>query len=210
MGRLINGINGPIQGKVGTVIGSNWKGIPYLKGPHKERTTNVSDKEKANREKFAMAQSWLKPLLGFVREGFKGFSPTSEGFVAAKSWLLLNAFEGVAPDITINPTLVKVSHGDLPLSGGIAVEKTAPGELLFTWDTATVEGGSLYDQVMLLAYNIDNGAAYFNTTGQFRSTGADVLNVPKTKGKTWHLYLAFTAADRTSQSHSVYLGAISN
>ncbi|AXY76818.1 hypothetical protein D3H65_23720 [Paraflavitalea soli] len=210
MGRLINGINGPIQGKVGAVIGSNWKGIPYVKGPYKERTTNVSKKEKANRGKFAMAQFWLKPLLPFVREGFKGYSATSEGFVAAKSWLLLHAFEGVAPAITINPALVKLSHGDLPLSDGIAVEKTAPGVLLFTWDTAPVEGGSSYDQVMLLAYDIDHTVAYYITTGQFRSTGTDVLNIPITKGRTWHLYLAFTAADRSMQSHSVYLGAINS
>ena len=31
MGRLVSGINGPIIGKVGTVIGSTWKGKPYVK-----------------------------------------------------------------------------------------------------------------------------------------------------------------------------------
>jgi hypothetical protein len=79
MGRLINGINGAFEGKVGSVVGSSWKGIPYIKSAYKKRTKKVSAKELANREKFAMAQDWLKPLLPFVREGYKGYSSTVEG-----------------------------------------------------------------------------------------------------------------------------------
>lgn len=210
MGRLLSGINGHIHGKIGTIIGSSWKGIPYVKGPYKKRTGKVGEGEAGNRSKFAEAHFWLRPLLKFVRVGFRGYTETVEGFLAAKSWLLRNAFEGVPPDMYVNPALMKVSHGDLPLSNDIMVSKTGPGQLAFTWDPAWVEGGNAKDQVMLLAYDIDHVAAYYITTGQFRSTGADVLNIPKTKGKTWHLYLAFTAADRTSQSHSVYLGAITN
>jgi hypothetical protein len=62
MGRLVSGINGPIIGKVGDVVGSSWKGIPYLKGKYKKRAKNVSDKELANRERFAKAQAWLAPI----------------------------------------------------------------------------------------------------------------------------------------------------
>src|SRR6266702_4053124 len=115
MGKYVPGTFGPVQGKVGNVIASSWKGVPYLKGLYKPRTKPPRENETANRNKFAMAQFWLKPVVKFVREGFKGYSPLSEGFVAAKSYLLKNAFEGVAPDISINPALMKVSFGDLPL-----------------------------------------------------------------------------------------------
>ena len=111
MGKLINGINGPFLGKVGNGIGSSWKGIPYIKGPYKKRTGKASEGEKGNRNKFGMAQRWLQPALPFVREGFKNYSPTVDGFLAAKSWLLLHSFEGIQPDISINPALVKLSHG---------------------------------------------------------------------------------------------------
>ena len=94
MGRYTSGINGPVLGKVGSVIGSSRRGVPYLKGPYKKRTKKVSKKEMANRNKFALAQEWLKPLLPFVRIGFRGYSERSEGFVSAKSLLLKNAFEG--------------------------------------------------------------------------------------------------------------------
>lgn len=207
MGRFVNGINGPIVGKVGTVIGSSRNGKPYVKGPHKKRTKKISKKESGNRNKFKIAQAWLKPVLEFVRDGFYQFKMTSGAFVAAKGHLLRHAFEGVQPDIRINPALVKVSVGELPLSPGIAAGKAAPGLLQFTWDTAPVAGGSAYDQVMLLAYDIDKGFACYNTTGQFRSAGADTLAIEA--GRSYHLYLAFTSADRKLQSDSVYLGVIS-
>ncbi len=143
-----------------------------------------------------------------MREGFRGYTPTVEGFVAAKSYLLLNAFEGEQSDIRINPALVKLSHGDLPLSANIAVSQIEGGTVHFTWDGANVEGGNARDQVMLLAYDIENGKAYFTTTGQFRSVGAETLNIDPTPGKTWHFYVAFTAADRSRQSDSVYLGEV--
>src|SRR5882757_9493250 len=92
MGQLINGINGAIVGKVGTVIGSSRNGKPYVKGPYKKRTGKVSKAELANRGKFAVAQAWLKPLLKFVREGFRMYKMTSGAFVAAKSYLLRHAF----------------------------------------------------------------------------------------------------------------------
>jgi hypothetical protein len=203
MARLITGINGPFIGKVGTVVGSSWLGIPYMKAKYK-RKKRAGKKEKENRSKFAMAHFWLQPLLKFVREGFKDFSPRSRGFNAAKSYLLKNAFEGEQPDIRINPALVKLSAGDLPLSGNITAEKSGPEKISFTWDKAEIRGSDRYDQVMLVAYSIKDRKVFYNITGQFRNTGADTLSVYE--GKTYHLWLAFTAADRSRQSDSVYLG----
>jgi hypothetical protein len=208
MGKLINGINGPIQGTVGTVVGSSWKGVPYLKAKYKKRKKKITPNEKGNRNKFADSQFWLQPVLGFVREGFKGYTERVEGFIAAKSYLSKNAFEGEAPNIRINPALVQVSFGSLPLSNDITVERLGEWQLQFSWDPADVDGGHRHDQVMMLAYDIENKHAYSTTTGQFRNAGSDTLNIPPVKGRTYHLYCAFNGVDRKSQSHSVYLGAI--
>jgi hypothetical protein len=206
MGKLPYGINGPIEGKVGDVIGSSRNGIPYIKGPHKRRTKKISTKEKRNRSKFATAQNWLSPIRDFVREGFKGYSQKAPGFRGAISHLLNNSFEGIAPDQVLNPALVKVSFGDLPLSKNIKVERSGTRHLVFTWDKAMVEGGSLRDQVMLLVYDEVNRTTEYCLTGNFRGTGTERIVFEKGHQDTAHVYLAFVSADRSSQSNSVYLG----
>ncbi len=206
MGKLINGVFSAFEGKVGPVVGSSWKGMPYIKSKYKKRTKKVSEKELANRNKFGMAQAWLKPLLPFVREGFKGYSETVEGYLAAKSWLLQNCFTGIAPSISIDPSLMMVSYGDLPLPANTKAKQGKNGSLQFSWNKAAVKGTSGQDQAMLLAYDVDNKIAYYNLTGQFRNIGSDVLMIDTTPGRTYQLYLAFTAADRSRQSNSIYLG----
>ena len=208
MGKLSIGINGPVQGKVGSVIGSSWRGIPYIKGPYKKRTGEAGAGEAGNRNKFGEAQRWLKPLLKFVREGFKGYTDTVQGFIAAKSYLLLHAVEDRSTGTYINPALVLVSYGDLPLPADIAVLKPVAGRLDFSWDGSAMPDAHAKDQVMMLAYDVDHGRAYFNTLGQFRSVGADTLYTDPAPGRQYHVYCAFTAADRKRQSDSVYLGLV--
>ena len=212
MGRFINGINGPIWGKVGTVVGSSRNGIPYLKAKSKGRTPTVSDRELANRKKFAAAQAWLQPLLSFVREGFRGYSQRSHGFIAAKSWVLKNSFVKDAQGLLrIDPALVKVSSGTLPLPEDLSVSQMENRDLKFSWNPASKEGTEK-DQIMMLAYDIKLAAAVYTTTGQFRTTGSDTLSLDsltKGNGKNYHIYAAFNAADRSRQSESVYLGEFS-
>lgn len=209
MGRFTKGLHGAFTGRVGVIIGSSINGRPYIKGPYKPRTTKVSKAELANRRKFAMAQAWLDPLVAFVRIGFKNYSERSQGFVAAKSYLLRNAFEGVQPDISINPALVKVSYGNLALPGNIAVTKLPDQILQFTWDTSSIPGTDPCDQAMVLAYQPANdnylyGCYNYTTTGQFRKTGMDTLQLHFPG--IYHVYFAMVAHDRTRQSDSVYLG----
>lgn len=73
------------------------------------------------------------------------------------------------------------------------------------------------DQVMLLAYNIEkeneinSGNAFYNLTGQFRKTGNDTLDILPDNyhpNKIYHIYVAFSAADRSRQSDSIYLGTV--
>jgi len=206
MASIEQGINGAFRGKVGTVVGATWKGRPYMRARPRKRTSPSTANEMANYSKFAMAHYWLQPILDYVRQGFKGFSETVEGFNAAKSHLLKNSFERVEEKLTIDPALVKLSSGNLPLADDIIVEVPAPGQLQFTWDTTTKNDSSPYDQVMLLAYNIDNKRAEMKITGQFRNAGTDIL--PVNTNATYHIYVAFVADDRSRQSDSVYLGAI--
>jgi hypothetical protein len=204
-----NGANGTFSGKVGAIVGATWKGMPYMRALPSKRTSPLSETESSNRNKFSKAHHWLKPVLPFVRVGFKGYSATIEGFLAAKSYLLKNAFEHSGNGLVINPALVKVSHGELPLPGNITASQVHPEKVQFTWDTTAINKQNCFDQVMLLAYDTDNAIAYYHVPGQPRMNGTDELTIgPALFTRTLHLYVAFIAADRSRQSNSVYLGAM--
>jgi Family of unknown function (DUF6266) len=208
MARLSNGILGPLIGKIGTVVGSSRNGRPYLKGAYKKRTKKVSAAELANRQKFAMAQAWLRPVLSFVREGFKNYSETARGFIAAKSYLLHHGFEGLAPNLWINPAKALLSYGTLPLAEEMKVESIAPDLLRFSWMAKCVAEASPLDQVMLMAYDMVNGRTFYSLTGQFRKVGEDFLRIDHQQGASYHCYAAFIAADRKTVSYSTYLGEV--
>ncbi|ADY51755.1 hypothetical protein Pedsa_1187 [Pseudopedobacter saltans DSM 12145] len=207
MGRLLKDINGAFSGKVGSVIGFTRNGKAFIKGPYKRRTKKVSEKELFNREKFSLAQAWLKPLLLFVREGFKGYSDTAQGFIAAKSYLMKHAMTVEDGKHKIDPEKMKVSSGSLPLSENIVAERIQDNEIKFSWDRNQVKGTSSYDQVMLLAYHVESENCFAVITGPFRYIGEAVLEVYE-RFEGYHVYLAFCAVDRSSQSDSVYLGKL--
>lgn len=205
MGRLTHGINGPVSGKVGTVVGSSRNGRPYIKSLPVRRAP-ATPKETINREKWRRTQEWVKPIRDFVKAGFKNFSPTVQGYGAAVSYLRRHAFDGDDANSPINPAKMQVSFGNLPLPADVSVSLQQQ-QLHFSWNPAVVADTHPDDQVMLLAYDPgDPTSVCFTTTGQFRKTGHDVLAV--SPGKSYLVYLAFTAADRSRQSHSVYLGEI--
>ncbi len=204
MARLVSGINGPIIGKVGTVTGSHRNGKGYIKANNVRRAPQTPN-ELIAKERFATAHRFLSPLLDYVREGFR--HQPKKGYNGAKSYTLLNAMEGEAMHSYVNPELVKVSLGTLPLSDDLAV-RYEDGQLIFTWSTKKPEGASLYDQLMPLSYHPDaeKPRATYNITSAMRKAGTDSL--PVRKGLVYHVYAAFTSADRTQNSSSVYLGAV--
>jgi hypothetical protein len=203
MARYVNGINGPFVGKVGAVVGVMREGTYYMRSLPKKRTGAPTANEAANRRKFALAQAWLQPVKAFVRESFRGYTTRSQGFIAAKSYLLKHAFEGEV----INPALVKVSIGDLPLPGNLTAELFEKSAIRFTWDVPDEVSDNATDQVMLLAYDIDKRIAWYKLYGELRKNGADELPLHGYRGKL-HLYVAFVSADRSRRGESVYVGVM--
>ena len=112
MGKFINESKA-FRGTVGDFVGSSLNGKSILKGRYKSRSKPAKGGELVNHNKFKMAHAWLKPILPFVRAGFKGFNykQDSQGYNAAKSYLLTNAIEGESPTWSVNPSLMKVSYG---------------------------------------------------------------------------------------------------
>ncbi|MCS3797501.1 DUF6266 family protein [Niastella sp. OAS944] len=109
----------------------------------------------------------------------------------------------------INPALVKLSSGDLPLPASITATQLENTVVQFAWDVAfDSEKANKGDQIMMLAYNDEMKAAVADVMGQLRKNGRDMLTLKAGTPGTYHLYAAFISYDRIRQSDSVYLGSV--
>lgn len=207
MATIKNGIHGVFSGKVGKIVGYVRKGQAIIR-TQGERTTPPTQKELLNREKFAISQKWLSPLIDFLRIGFKDYQPTYEGFLAAKSYNQKNAMNCDENNkFFIDPALALVSFGnqELPLTANAQTNKNQ--EVIFNWST---EGVYEYnDQAMVVAYDIENAKVIYNPGIARRQNGTAILKLATTDvKKTFHVYLAFISDNRTSKSNSMYLGSL--
>lgn len=70
MGTIRNGANGGFKGKAGSVIGSSWKSIDYIKGLYKKRTKPATEEQLVQQAKFRTLMRFLLPITAFIRIGF--------------------------------------------------------------------------------------------------------------------------------------------
>lgn len=203
MAKYLQGIMGAFSGKIGPVIGTSRNGVPYMKGKGNPRTKPVGEHEAANRKRFATGHAWLKPLLEVLRVGFNGYSRTTYGYNAAKSYNFQHAMENGQ----IVPSRAKISSGNLALPETLGVTLEENLKLRFDWSSAYAASASRKDQIMVLAYHPESKTAIYEIHGAFRLSGTQTFELPKDfYGKNIHVYAAFIAADRSMQSDSVYLG----
>lgn len=62
MATLNKGILGGFSGKVGTVVGANWRGLDIIRSRPKISKRNPTEKQLEQQMKFKLAISFLQPL----------------------------------------------------------------------------------------------------------------------------------------------------
>lgn len=209
MGTIKQGILGGFSGKVGTVVGGNWKGIDYMRSKASKVSNPNSKAQKDQRSKFSLILSFLQPITEFVKVGFKDYAIKMTAFNSAMSYNVKNAITGVYPNYSIDFSQALVSRGSL--AGALNPEATsaAAGEVTFTWDDNSAESNANVDDLtMVLVLNQDKKEAVFTTEGSTRSAGTQVLTVPDSySGDTVECFIAFISVDG-SIANSKYVGSI--
>lgn len=210
MGKINQGILGGFSGKVGNVIGGNWKGIDYMRvkpaSVHNPRTEGQMDQ----RTRFAQVLQFLQPMKDFIKVGYKNYAIKMTQFNSAMSYILKNAVTGSFPNYTIDYANALISRGSLAGAlNGSATSSTA-GAVEFTWYDNSSEGNAqATDKALILAYNKTKGEAVFVTDGAIRTAGTQTLTVPDDfSGDAVECFIAFISADGLSVSNSKYVGSI--
>ncbi|SHE52591.1 DUF6266 family protein [Pedobacter caeni] len=206
MATIKNGILGGFTGKVGSVIGYRTYGEDRMRSIS-ERTAPATAAELKNRKQFKLVQDTLNCIKSLIKIGFKDYWTKTGGTRGAISYNKTHAVQVKGEDCFIDPERFRFSGGVLPGLKDIAVELERPDLLRFNWSTTSSYEASPKDQVMLLAIDLEGKEACYESLGNFRSSGTDVLNIEDDlRGKEVDIYIAVVAKDRSKQSDSQYLG----
>ena len=210
MGKINQGILGGVSGKVGNVIGGNWKGIDYIR----VKPSNVANPRTAGqvmqRTKFTVTLEFLQAIKPFVKAGYRNLANKKTEFNAAMSYILNNAITGIDPDFIVDYTFALISRGGLSMPLNPTADASTSGEVSFTWgDNSAESNANATDKIMLLVYNpVKRESVSIVGDGATRVDGSFTVPIPTTyAGDTLELFIAFMSADGTQLSNSTYLGS---
>ena len=183
MGTIKQGILGGFSGRVGTVVGSTWNSVHYMRALALSVGNPRTEKQQSQRSKFALTLSFLQAITPYVREGYRNYADRCTAFNAAMSYLLKNAVTGSGPDISIDYAVT------------------------FTWtDNSGTGDAQPTDVAMPLVYNKDKRVAVYDMQAATREDGTGELTLPEGwDGDALAIYLAFRSADGRYQSNSLCL-----
>ncbi|MES2454487.1 MAG: DUF6266 family protein [Bacteroidota bacterium] len=210
MARYKNGINGPVSGKVGSVVASSWKGIDYVKGLSDPRGKQGTPGQVGARQIFATVSSWLRPLKLLINIGFQNCTEGMTPMNVAISLTLREAVKGLGADREIDFSRAVFSRGDLLISLIEGVTALVAGVLQVMWRDAPASAFCKdTDRATFVFYNPAKEQFVAFEHVALRADGEVVLQLPaEFSGDLVHCYQFYVSEQGDAVSSSQYLGQV--
>jgi len=209
MATLNQGILGGFSGKVGAVVGSNWRGKNVLRSAPRKSTKPISVAQQRQRDKFRCVQQFLTPLKTILTETFGTLTGSKTPFNNAMSYHLKEAVKETATGFSMDYSKVLVGMGGLCGLEQPLVQPVAPHALNITWEDNSIQGLAYPTDAFLVVVYVPalHSFDYFTTDG-LRETAACLLNFETSfYGETVHVWATFTNNNLGLTATSRYLGA---
>jgi hypothetical protein len=208
MGKMNNGILDDFSGKVGKVVGSNWRGVGIMRSKARKRKGANTPKQEEQQAKFKVAASFTQTMHDLLLLGFKDQAVRMTGSNYGLSLILKDAIVGTNPDFKIAYDRVLVSKGRLPNVEEPVVSSPKESTIQFTWKD-TFENGKekTTDVAILVAHCPELNRTVFKP-GATRDTKTAELSVPRFKGKVVHTWITFMSANGKLMATSEYTGEV--
>ena len=204
MGRIQQGLLGGVSGKVGNVVGCNWKGVSYLRSLPTRSKKALSEKQIYQQLKYATLMHLLQPLLPVLRIGFNAEAAGMSAFNAAVAYHHKEALCGQYPSVEIDYPKVLISQGTLAGSAAVRVEIQLAGKIRVSWDPLPVnDSGQSNDIVMVALASEESGYALTLLDAGNRADGSVTVTLPTQYiGTRFHGYVAFRNRTAALTNHT--------
>jgi len=210
MGKLLNGINGPFSGKVGTAVGDMWKGLPVIRAKPRRRTSGFSPPGITAAGEILAHERIPETLIPLLNQTFRPEAAHLTGYNKAFSYNVKNAITGVHPELAIDYPVVLLGKGDLPNTVSPSATSSVADSLDFNWTDNSGKGRALAtDQAFAAAYNEELKQWEYSLNLATRSAGSCTMNIKWISGNPLQTYLGFISADGKEITDTVYTGLVS-
>jgi hypothetical protein len=209
MGKIKTGILGGFQGKVGTVIGSTWRGESIMRALPKTAAKAPTESQRIQRLKFKAVSEFLNPLRTTLSTYFGNDTGVKSKYNMATSYHITNAVEITEQGTQILYPRVLVAKGTL---FGFQNLTTTPSETVITlnWEDNTVFGNAkAEDTVNVVCYIEEVNTFYvFESIANRDGLTASVTLPQNFLGYNVEVYAFLYDKVSKTSSNSVYLGSI--
>ncbi|GGC20303.1 hypothetical protein GCM10011386_10260 [Parapedobacter defluvii] len=206
MATFKEGINGPFKGKVGSVIGSSWRKIHYMKGMRKVKRNKPkpSDKQAVQHHKFRLLNRFFMPIARVLDIGFRGHTSRATAKNVAFGYNYDHAFVEDGDQIKLNYPALKFSHGSLYTAGAEQASLIGEG-IKVIWDPKTYGvGGAMDDVGYAIAYSVSSDLLLCQTA--LRHEGEVVIPFEEQiRGPEMHVWLFFADSRGKQVSRTEYI-----
>ncbi len=211
------GLNGSFSGKAGSVVGSNWRSIGYIRGLARFKTKSNSPKQAAQRLRFGMAVSFMRPMKSILRIGFMDrVRNRNTGFNQGIRQFITKAVVGDYPEFEIDHSQVAISSGGLEKLIGLALASEQPNTLTLDWvdhtpppdPTQTDRGVHHDDRVFVLLYNRTEDTYTTNSSAIRQDEGLQLELPAVFAGHELHVWVFAQHRDGIDVSNSQYAGTV--
>lgn len=208
MGVLKKGILGGFSGTVGTVVGSNWRGMDIIRSLPKTSGKLPTEKQLQQRMKFKLSIEFLAPLREIQSRYFGQNYGNQSRTNLATSYMIAEAISTAngLPEVVFSK--VQITRGDIAGFRSLLAATPEPGKIPVSWEDNSEQAKAAGTDLFCAAlYCEDTGRFSVSEGPETRSAqGANIGVPPEFSGLKVHLYVWLRNEGGTAASDSVYLG----
>ena len=210
MATITKGILGGFSGKVGTIVGANFRGKDIIRSKPKKSGKKPTDKQLLQQAKFKLVMGFLQPLKTIQNKYFGVGSGAKSKVNMAASYMLDKALIVVAtvPELVYNKILI--TKGELAGFQNVVATPAAGRVIDFTWEDNSLQGNAnATDVVNVVCYSADLGTfEIYKAVATRGALAATVTLPPFYAGFAVEVWLYFNNVEERLACNSPYLGAI--
>ena len=204
-----NGITGPFSGKVGAVVGVNYKGTPVLRSAPKKSTKPATPGQLIQQAKMSKVMQLLSPIKELIALYFGISVDTRSRNNLAVSYYLTEVVKYEADTVVVDYQKMLFAKGYLQFLGDLKCEKNTDNTLQFTWSDNSIQGGTKStDELIVVVFNFEKEEYVYYAPVATRADEMATVALPEDyQSDNVFVYAFMASADGKSNSTSWCLGS---